>query len=201
MKSDTFNEKRHAIPKADLLATVATRKRSLDRTVHRPPKHAVPAPKQIRLRNCNGLTTLEWLLIVAAVAGLAALAVVLVQNVVDETAEEISEGSARNTAAQVAAAQITSDARSDLPLNGEDSRWTGAELNSRESEQRNVDREYSSKCNRLEITYSDVGVDVTWNPVVLATGSSSRGSRSDLADDNAAWTTQIDASCVIRVIR
>ena len=33
-------------------------------------------------RDHSGLTTLEWLLIVAAVAGLAALAVVLVQNVV-----------------------------------------------------------------------------------------------------------------------
>ena len=43
----------------------------------------------------SGLTTLEWLLIVAAVAGLAALAVVLVQNVVDDTAEQISGSSAR----------------------------------------------------------------------------------------------------------
>ena len=33
--------------------------------------------------------TLEWLLIVAAVAGLAALAIVLVQGVVDDTAEDI----------------------------------------------------------------------------------------------------------------
>ena len=47
----------------------------------------------------SGLTTLEWLLIVAAVAGLAALAVVLVQNVVDETAEQISGSSARGQAA------------------------------------------------------------------------------------------------------
>ena len=48
----------------------------------------------------SGLTTLEWLLIVAAVAGLAALAVVLVQQVVDDTAEEISSSSARGTAAR-----------------------------------------------------------------------------------------------------
>ena len=38
-------------------------------------------------RGERGLTTLEWLLIVAAIAGLAALAVVLVQTVVNETAE------------------------------------------------------------------------------------------------------------------
>ena len=38
-------------------------------------------------RDDSGLTTLEWLLIVAAVAGLAALAVVLVQNVVSDTSQ------------------------------------------------------------------------------------------------------------------
>ena len=47
----------------------------------------------------SGLTTLEWLLIVAAVAGLAALAVVLVQNVVSETGEQIAGSSARLTSA------------------------------------------------------------------------------------------------------
>ena len=40
-------------------------------------------------RDESGLTTLEWLLIVAAVAGLAALAVVLVTNVVSNTSEDI----------------------------------------------------------------------------------------------------------------
>ena len=40
-------------------------------------------------RGEEGLTTLEWLLIVAAIAGLAALAVVLVQTVVNETAETV----------------------------------------------------------------------------------------------------------------
>ena len=54
----------------------------------------------------RGLTTLEWLLIVAAVAGLAALAVVLVQNVVSETSEQIAGSSARKTAATIAADEI-----------------------------------------------------------------------------------------------
>ena len=66
-------------------------------------------PRRAPGRNDRGLTTLEWLLIVAAVAGLAALAVVLVQNVVDETAEQITNSSARLTAAQVAAAEINAD--------------------------------------------------------------------------------------------
>ncbi|MCY3786910.1 MAG: hypothetical protein OXG47_09330 [bacterium] len=65
----------------------------------------------------------------AAVAGLAALAVVLVQNVVDETAEQISGSSARVTAARVAAEAINND---DDP-----------------------DNQKRSACNRLDITYSD----------------------------------------------
>ena len=89
-----------------------------------------------RRRNDRGLTTLEWLLIVAAVAGLAALAVVLVQNVVDDTAEQISGSSARLTAARVAAAEITEEAK------GED------EVSSDKPEAK-------AKCERLRITYGD----------------------------------------------
>ena len=89
-------------------------------------------------RNNRGLTTLEWLLIVAAVAGLAALAVVLVQNVVDETAEQISGSSARLTAALVAAQEITDDA------GGNDD-----------------DGEFKAKCERLQITYGDAFDSVT----------------------------------------
>ena len=88
-----------------------------------------------RRRNDRGLTTLEWLLIVAAVAGLAALAVVLVQNVVDETAEQISGSSARLTAANVAAAEITADA-----VGKTDDEELG---------------ELKSRCDRLAITYGD----------------------------------------------
>ena len=55
-------------------------------------------------RSEAGLTTLEWLLVVAAVAGLA---VVLVQNVVGDTAEQVASNDARQTAAVPA----TMDAR------------------------------------------------------------------------------------------
>ncbi len=90
-------------------------------------------PRRQAGRADNGLTTLEWLLIVAAVAGLAALAVVLVQNVVDETAEQIAGSSARITAAQVAAEAINT---------GDDN-----------------DADKRSACNRLSITYSDAFAD------------------------------------------
>ena len=62
-------------------------------------------------RDDSGLTTLEWLLIVAAVAGLAALAVVLVQNVVSDTSEQIAGSSARLTAAKVSAASVEQEAK------------------------------------------------------------------------------------------
>ena len=50
-------------------------------------------------RGDQGLTTLEWLLITAAVAGLAALAVVLVQAYVERTGERISNPDPRVTSA------------------------------------------------------------------------------------------------------
>ena len=100
-----------------------------------------------RRRDERGLTTLEWLLIVAAVAGLAALAVVLVQNVVGDTSEQIAGSSARKTAATIAADQIMQDAirnAKDQPSSAKNfGDWQ---------------RHYSSKCDRLEITYGDAGI-------------------------------------------
>ena len=59
-----------------------------------------------RRRGEAGLTTLEWLLVVAAVAGLAAVAVVLVQRVVGETAEQVASNDARQTAADLAVTEL-----------------------------------------------------------------------------------------------
>ena len=100
-------------------------------------------------RDDSGLTTLEWLLIVAAVAGLAALAVVLVQKVVSDTSEQIAGSSARTTAAKVAGLAVQEEARI---VDGDSTRydswasWEGY---------------YKNKCLRLEIVYADAGVKVT----------------------------------------
>lgn len=111
-----------------------------------------PATKR-RLRNRrdeSGLTTLEWLLIVAAVAGLAALAVVLVTRVVSDTSEDIAGQSARKTAATLAAQALTDEARATVAASNDDA----VSLNT----------EYKRKCNRLKITYVDVeGLDVLWS--------------------------------------
>lgn len=94
-------------------------------------------------RDDSGLTTLEWLLIVAAVAGLAALAVVLVQTVVGDTSEQIAGSSARKTAAQVAAQEIQREADSDTQPDEANTyaKWV---------------QYYAAKCERIGITFADV---------------------------------------------
>ena len=94
----------------------------------------------------SGLTTLEWLLIVAAVAGLAALAVVLVQNVVNDTAEQISGSNARATAAKVAAASVVEESKNANPNDVRFNTWG------------KWDNYFTDKCNRIRITYSDAGI-------------------------------------------
>ncbi len=119
-----------------------------------------PATKR-RLRNRrddSGLTTLEWLLIVAAVAGLAALAVVLVTNVVSGTSEQIEGQSARKQAATLAGVRITEDAAAHDFGSGTtlDAQVFLAAAN-----------EYRDDCNRLKVVYPDVdnlNVSWTYNP-------------------------------------
>ena len=121
----------------------------------------------------SGLTTLEWLLIVAAVAGLAALAVVLVQNVVGDTAEQIAGSSARRTAASLAADSIVRDAGDDLDDQPTDAKkWDDW-----------IDF-YTSKCERLSLTYGDAGITVNPNFTI---------------EGNLAGTNDVTASLVVSV--
>ena len=126
------------------------------RTNTTPRPQPLTEPPRPARRGDRGLTTLEWLLIVAAVAGLAALAVVLVQNVVDDTAEQIAGNSARGTAAQVAAAEITEDSKT----------FTTADpFKDRVATQK-------KRCERLGITYGDVlDESTTPNPKWTVTGT------------------------------
>ncbi|MCY3786776.1 MAG: hypothetical protein OXG47_08650 [bacterium] len=95
------------------------------------------------------MTTLEWLLIVGAVAGLAALAVVLVGRLVDDTAESVAEGgaTANRNAAETAAAQIEEQARAADNV-GRYTTWSDWR------------RYYSGRCSRLEVLYSTIGLKV-----------------------------------------
>ena len=106
-------------------------------------------------RDDSGLTTLEWLLIVAAVAGLAALAVVLVQNVVSDTSEQIAGNNARKTAARVAAAEITDKARA----NDLKAATTGTATEKTAADKivlTEAHADSKSSCKRLAITFGDI---------------------------------------------
>lgn len=91
---------------------------------------------------------LEWLLVGAALAGLAALAVVLVQQVADDTAEQISASPARGTAAAVAALEVERQARAATPANPRTATWADWEDH------------FSARCARLAILYRDVAVEM-----------------------------------------
>ena len=109
----------------------------------------MPPPPRARSTDRSdeaGLTTLEWLLVVAAVAGLAALAVVLVQNVVGGTAEQVDSSNARQTAA-------------DLAVTGLAERWI-AEIPTSPSEADEINRRFSRRCRQLGIIYSDISLTV-----------------------------------------
>ena len=111
-------------------------------------------------RDDSGLTTLEWLLIVAAVAGLAALAVVLVQNVVSDTSEQIAGSSARATAAKVAGLAVQEEARN---VDGDSKRYSSFATWA---------VYYRNKCNRVTVVYADAGV--TAAPVFTAPAGATR---------------------------
>ena len=152
--------------------------------IHEADETEVQEPRKRGLfrRGEDGLTTLEWLLIVAAVAGLAALAVVLVSNVVDQTAEQIGGSSARKTAAEIAAVAIP-QADHTAPKNDTD--WD------------ELEGDFRDKCNRLNITYGDV------EPKLTATWSAfSKGTPEPVtaAAWEAAWAAALIAvgpGCVI----
>lgn len=106
-----------------------------------------------RRRGDCGLTTLEWLLITAAVAALAALAVMLVSDLVGDTAEQISESEAR-FAADYAAYIVEDDARAASARDF--ATWADWESH------------FSRECSFIAVLYG--GVEVVHNNFNRATG-------------------------------
>ena len=98
----------------------------------------------------RGLITLEWLLIVGAIAGLAATSVLTVQQVLDDTSEVPVDPLVRVLEADIAAAFVTADAQAafdDDPL-----LYTPA-----------VDQDFSGRCQPgISQSFSDVVDFVTW---------------------------------------
>lgn len=93
-----------------------------------------------RPRAGDGLITLEWLLIVGAIAGLAASSVLIVQRVVDETAEAPEEPRVRLLEADIAAALVAGEANQAVLVLSPGY----------------VDTTFASRCQDLENDFDDV---------------------------------------------
>ena len=163
---------------------IASTARSLKQAIGR------RAPKR---RDDSGLTTLEWLLIVAAVAGLAALAVVLVQNVVRDTSEQIASNSARMTAAELEAADITEQAAAAvIPIGSTATTDDGKTLAAAQDNAKTAaNNKYGGRCDRMNIGYNaafksaDPPMEAEWTPGVAAQGTE-------------GWTTGSEPKCVLQ---
>ncbi len=138
-------------------------------------------------RDEAGLATLEWLLIVGAVAGLAALAVVLVASSVEETGDRFAAPIPRFTAARAQAAELVNDAKSAAVDDFET--WDDWE------------RYFSGKCARIEITINDDRISVTDNEFTRALGGtvfdSDAASAASIADAATATATKAQALCEV----
>ena len=104
----------------------------------------------------DGLATLSWLLIVAAVAGLAALAVVLVYYFVEDTGDRFVAPNPRRTAAAAMAADVELSAK-------------GAEATDF-STWAEWEQHFKGKCARIEITTGDERITIGTNEFRGPTG-------------------------------
>ena len=102
------------------------------------------------------MTTLEWLLVTAAVAVLVGAAVVVVQATVRDIGIDAGRHEARFRTAEIAADALTREWRADTPQN--------------EFEAEQINRRYGERCARLGITYADSEARPFWTPGVLADG-------------------------------
>ncbi len=98
-------------------------------------------------RSERGLVTLEWLLIVGAIAGLAASSVLVVQRVLDDTTELPDDPLVRMLEADIAAAYIASDAQARF----------------KEDSSSYTDTEFEARCTGLATTvFNDVVDSSIW---------------------------------------
>ncbi len=112
----------------------------------------------------GGLITLEWLLVVGAIAGLAASSVLIVQRVVDDTSEVPADPAVRLIDAEIAAAFVAAEANNDP--NSMCSLWAGDPLVcyiiSGEE-----DNSYEQRCTALRDTFNDVVSSSVWRSAQL----------------------------------
>ena len=138
-------------------------------------------------RGDHGLAALEWLLIVAAVGGLAALAVVLVNHSVGETGDRVSNPNPRVVAAMVAAEEIMSDADRDAAQQPDPAKtyrpWSDY---------------YTFKCQQLGILYADAAIKM--EPLfMVAPGGNPSVALTDAVDDAIIATAPANTYSTLEV--
>ena len=103
----------------------------------------------------SGLIALEWLLIVAAIAGLAASSTLVVQRTLDSSVEIPGDVHVRLIDADIAAAQIAAEATA----------WRrGLDPAQRDSWDRDVDyNHYGQRCRDVKTAFDDVVATVKWS--------------------------------------
>ena len=109
-------------------------------------------------RRDSGLASLEWLLIIAAVGGLAAIMVGAVQQLLDDATEISTDRSVRLLEANVVAAELSSQAVA--ASDGSDSEPNAAVL-----------AQLGEHCQQLALSYSDAVSTAEWTAVSLADGT------------------------------
>ena len=90
--------------------------------------------------------TLEWLLIIGAIAGLAAVSVLAVQNVIDDSTDLPPRPDIRIIDAEIQAAQVASDATEDMKNTPHSYSNSG----------------YSTRCAAIPGSYPDVVTAAVW---------------------------------------
>ena len=135
------------------------------------PTNSQASHPQGRGSDQRGVITLEWLLIVGAVAGLAATSVLTVQRVLDDTSEVPVDPLVRVLEADIAAAFVTADAQSAFDESQLDPLLPPY-----------VDRGFSTRCETgVNDAFSDVVAFVVWTPP-----ADPNSTPSDLTDDDPA---------------
>ena len=131
------------------------------------------------------MAALEWLLIVAAVAGLAALAVVLVQAYVEDTGDRISNPDPRVTSALHLASSVEAGAKAASAADFES--WADWE------------RRFRRECSLIAVLYSDADVEVVHNSFERATGGGTAFDQAAAAaaDEKPANATKARVQCQV----
>ena len=123
-------------------------------------------------------------MITAAVAGLAALAVVLVQAYVEDTGDRISSPDPRVTSAIYSAFEVESDGKAASAADF--AQWADWE------------RHFTQRCSLIAVLYADAEVEVAQNNFNGATGGTTFDPAvAALADEQPAGSGKAQVQCVV----